>query len=151
MFGNDFFTNSESCDMISKFTFVMQLQVTHIKRAREAHQITAAVLHALLIDAYNEAARDVPLDEWIEERSKESPTFYYWLTVLNLEILLLEFMRAVRQGQFDMFKESLKRMAPWFFLFDHPNYGRWLSVHIQDLEELPEKAPGVHKEFLASK
>lgn len=36
---------------------------------------------------------------------------------------------------------------PWFFIFDHHNYARWSSVHIEDLEKLPFTAPDVHKDF----
>ncbi|CAG9821995.1 unnamed protein product [Phaedon cochleariae] len=62
-----------------------------------------------------------------------------------------EAMMKLRQGDFDLFRETLKQMAPWYFLFDHQNYARYLTVHIQDLEELPSKAPDIHKEFLLKK
>lgn len=33
------------------------------------------------------------------------------------------------------------------FSFHHPNYARWLTVHIADLESLSTNAPDVHAEF----
>ncbi|KAK3921569.1 DNA primase [Frankliniella fusca] len=125
------------------------LKVTHIKRAREIHQITAAVLHSLLIEEYSRCQPngDVELSEWITLTSKDSPTFKFWLTVLNLEILLLDFVRSVRLGNFSGFKDALKGMAPWFFLFNHPNYARWLPVHILDLEQLQHTCPHVYECF----
>ena len=40
--------------------------------------------------------------------------------------------------------ESLQCLAPLFFSSDHIKYARWVSVHIQDLKELPDT---VYKEF----
>jgi len=124
--------------------------VTHIKRAREIHQITASVLYSLAQDEYKHRNPDeeISFENWLEESAKESPTFKYWLTILNLQILLLSFVRSVRLGNFIDFKESMKQMMPWFFLFDHQNYSRWLSVHILDLEQLETTAPEIHSKFL---
>ncbi|KAE8739201.1 hypothetical protein FOCC_FOCC015307 [Frankliniella occidentalis] len=125
------------------------LKVTHIKRAREVHQVTAAVLHTLLIEEYNSHPHeDIEFEQWIDERAKNSPTFLFWFTLLNLEIMLLDFVRSVRLGQYNNFKDALKAMVPWFFVFDHTNYARWLPVHIFDLEQLENTCPNVHKSFL---
>ena len=34
--------------------------------------------------------------------------------------------------------QTLKELVPYFFALDHPNYARWMSVHIHDLQSLPE-------------
>ena len=81
-------------------------------------------------------------------KSKENPTFFFWLTLLNLEILLLEFVRSVRQGNNEKYKDCLRRMLPWFFILDRQNYARWLAVHWADLEDLEKTVPAVHEEFL---
>ncbi|KAE8740709.1 hypothetical protein FOCC_FOCC013765, partial [Frankliniella occidentalis] len=91
------------------------MKVTHIKRAREAHQITAAVLHCLLMEEFTNShpeGGDIELQQWIDERVKLSPTFLFWFTLLNLEIMLLDFVRSVRLGHYSNFKEALKAMAP---------------------------------------
>ena len=31
---------------------------------------------------------------------------------------------------------------------DHPNYSRWLSVHVKDLVELEATAPAIYRTFL---
>ena len=68
---------------------------------------------------------------------KKSPTFHYWDTVLHLELLGLTFIRSHRDKNFPLYVESLKALVPWFFALDHPNYSRWIPVHIRDVESLP--------------
>ncbi|CAG9769504.1 unnamed protein product [Ceutorhynchus assimilis] len=126
-------------------------KVTHILRARRMHQISAATLYSLLIDAHENEETDKTLHDWIDEKSKSSPMFKYWFMVLNLQILLLTFVRSVRSADFVIFKQSLKNMIPWYFLFSHYHYSRWLSVHIKDLEELQHKAPDVYEQFRLGK
>jgi len=48
-----------------------------VKRAREIHQVTAAVLHTLLKEAFEQDDPDpkCSLERWVIERSKSNPTF----------------------------------------------------------------------------
>ena len=34
-------------------------------------------------------------------------------------------------------------MPAWFFALNHSNYAQWLPIHVRDMLELGEKAPGV--------
>jgi hypothetical protein len=123
------------------------LKVSHVKKSRTAHEITAAALYMLVDQAHTANSPDVSFETWVNEQATKIPMFRYWLTLLNLETLLLSFVRSLREGKYNLFRECLKQMLPWFFLFDHPNYARWLSVHVADLELLPTSAPDVHAEF----
>lgn len=123
------------------------LKVTHVTKARGLHQVTACALYQLLRDAYLANSSDGSMEAWIVGKAALSPTFLFWLTVLNLQVILLSFVRSLREGNYILFKTSLKKMIPWFFLFDHTNYSRWLPVHMKDLEELPTKAPDVDMQF----
>ena len=38
-------------------------------------------------------------------------------------------------------------MLPWFFVLNHTNYGRWLPVHLRDMNALQQTAPGVFLQF----
>ena len=39
-------------------------------------------------------------------------------------------------------------MAPWFFVWDHTNYARWLPIHLKDMTDLCRKHPTVYEQFL---
>ena len=102
----------------------------------------------LLHEAYAENNTGEEMENWINQRESASPTFNFGTWVLKLITLLLSFVRSIREGNYENFKESLKRMLPWFLVFDHTHYSRWLSVHVKDLEELNKTAIGVHEEFM---
>ena len=74
----------------------------------------------------------------------KTPTFHYWDTILNMEILGLIFVRAHKEQDFPLYVESLKALVPWFFALDHQNYARWIPVHTRDMESVPTS---IHKEF----
>ena len=73
------------------------------------------------------------------------------LKSLFLEIVLLLYVRAIRDGNFRLYLESLTKIIPWMFALDHIDYSRWLPVHIQDMLLLADKHPGVLAEFSAGK
>ena len=53
----------------------------------------------------------------------------------------------MREGNFKLFVKILISLVKWFSIFDHYNYARWLSVHIQDLLSLPITCPQLYQEF----
>ena len=133
-------------------------------KTRHAHEVTPACLYALIRRAYtdystsvganqNEADEEVALffQEWCSMQANKCVHFDYWMKTLSLELLLLVFIRSIREGNFDMYVESLAEIVIWFFALDHTHYSRWLSVHIRDMMMLSEKQPGVLAEFKAGK
>jgi len=136
------------------------ISVSHVTKTRHAHQVTAACIHILLHCVYDEYKLDISavsnadvlsLDEWCELRARQCVHFQYWLTTFSLEILLLLYIRAIREGNFKLYLESLSNIAPWMFALDHTHYSRWLPVHIRDMFLLSEKHPAILAEFLAGK
>ncbi|KAE8741792.1 hypothetical protein FOCC_FOCC012681 [Frankliniella occidentalis] len=123
------------------------LKVHHIKKSRAAHEATAAALYILLEKAHTELCdTEATMSEWAQEQV-DSPTFYFWWTVLKLELLLLSFVGSLRSSTYDRYLSSIKQMLPHFFSWDKINYARWLTVHLKDLLELPHTAPDVHSAF----
>ena len=53
----------------------------------------------------------------------------------------------MREGNFKLFVKILISLVKCFFIFDHYNYARWLSVHIQDLLSLPITRPQLYQDF----
>jgi hypothetical protein len=111
-------------------------------------------LHLLLQQSYDEYKASMPdgqafrqFAQWCEQRCTESPQFQYWLTVMEFQMLLLTFIRSLRQRDFKMYKDSLCHIIPWFFALDHQNYARWLSVHARDMEMLHSTHPDMANHF----
>ena len=77
--------------------------------------------------------------------------FDYWLKTLSLEVLLLVYIRSLREGNFELYVQSLTQIMLWMFALDHTHYSRWLSVHIRDMMNLTDKHPDVLAELKSGK
>lgn len=120
------------------------LSAAHVTRTRHAHQLTVCALSKLMKMAFEqyqmscEIVGETPmsLDEWKTTTAASSPTFHFWCLIMDLQVLLLVFLSALRNGDFRLYLQSMKKMAPVFFALDHQNYARWLPVHIKDMMNL---------------
>ena len=129
-----------------------EMYYSHVKRKRYAHQVTAASLHILQQTAYQtycttveESESRLSFTEWYSRmNSQNHPQFYYWATVLELELLLNMYIRSLREGKFDLYIDALNQLIPWLFALDHVHYARWLPVHIRDMVTLKTMHPSVY-------
>ena len=133
------------------------IKVHHVARTKYAHQVTASSLHILMGAAYARYTTEhddhevLSFGQWVEQQCSTSPMFLYWKDTLDLELLVLSFVRSVREGDFQLYVASMKKLIPWCFALDHTHYARWLTVHIKDMETLPTRLPQVYTEFDAGK
>ena len=125
------------------------IRVSHVTKTRHAHQVTAAAIHTLLHRTYDEHTSEsttieeavMSFEEWCATRAQRSTHFDYRLKTLLLEILLLLYIRALREGDSQLYVEALTKVVPWMFVLDHTHYARWLPVHIRDMMILDEEHP----------
>ena len=116
-------------DIASSGTANSFSHASHVTKTRHAHQVTAASLFTLLQQAYiNECTfddtdaiqPDSPLfEEWCVRRANACVHFNFWLKTLSLELLLLRYIRSLREGNFKLYVESLTQIMPWMFALDH--------------------------------
>ena len=92
------------------------LKSSHVKRARYAHTVTCSTLWTLLHQAFDAYKEEDPyplsFEDWCIRHRESHPQFDYWYTVWKVELLLLAFVRSLREGNF----HSLSALAPWLFL-----------------------------------
>ena len=126
------------------------LKASHVTRTRRAHQVTACALYDLLKNAYvaytSELAEDenvLSFNDWCSSRAKTCPHFNFWSIILQLEIDLLIYVRAIRISDFHLYVDALSNIVPWFFPLDHTHYARWIPVHIRDMIALHTTHPDV--------
>ena len=146
-------------DIASSGTANSFIHAKHVTKTRHAHQVTAASLYTLLQQAYNEECisddKDVmppislSFEEWCIQQAKASVHFDYWHKTLSLQLLVLRYIRSIREGNFQLYVESLTQIMPWMFALDHTHYSRWLSVHIRDMMTLADRHPAVLAEFMS--
>ena len=86
-------------------------------------------------------------EKWMNEKANESLMFRYWNMIFDLQILILQFLRSERERNFNLYVDVLNSSMKYIFAFNHYNYARWLSLHVDDLLKLEYTCPDVYKEF----
>ena len=87
------------------------LKGNHPKRCRYEHQVSCASLSFLLKESYEHIKVKQDMKDVSEQKSK-SAMFYYWHVIIDLEALLLMFVKSVRMGNFGMFISCLEQIDP---------------------------------------
>lgn len=124
------------------------IKSSHIKRARYAHEVSLTALNIVLFEQFKSDPDDNgEYFEWIDKKRKESVQFEYWVTVMELESILLQFIKTLRTADFDEYVKLLEQMCPWYLATDHTHYGRWLPIMVADMKKLKVKHPDVYSEF----
>ena len=125
------------------------VDVNYIHKARYSVQpsVVSIYIYICLKKAHKISNSVLPLFSWAEERSSSSRMFKYWMLIMKFQINYLVFIRFMREGSFKLFVKILISLVKCFFIFDHCNYARWLSVQIQDLLSLPITCPQLYQEF----
>ena len=130
------------------------LKASHVSRTSHAHQVTVAALYILMDKAYktyregvDEGEEPKSFSDWRKQAELEGPQFYYWSLTLHFQLTILIFVRSLREGNFQLYKDACKSLAPWFFALDRTHYARWLPVHIRDMECLETEIPAIAAEF----
>jgi len=134
------------------------LKATSVTHTRRAHQVTASSLYVLLTKSYTSykeslepEADVVSFSDWCLKKVASFPQFHVWYLTLQLELLLLAFVRSFQEANFELYIEALSKMVPWFFSLDHTNYARWLPIHLRYMNCLNDVAPDVAVQFQQGK
>ena len=134
------------------------LKAASVTRTRRAHQITTSSLYALLTKSYqcykDGLEQEEPVasfSDWCLKKVATVPQFHFSYLTLQLELLLLVFVRSLREANFELYLDSLSKMVPWLFGLDHTHYARWLPIHLRDMYRLQDFAPDVALHFKQGK
>jgi len=119
-----------------------------IKRSRYCLQVSVVVIYKLLREAHVKSESSMSEFEWLDEISKTSEMCFYWKMIINFQIKLLVFIRAIREGNFKLYLEVLFELLPWFFALDRYNYARWATINWFDLVLLEKRCPNEYQNLL---
>ena len=59
-------------------------------------------------------------------RAKNGTMSGFWMSYIDLTCLLLDFLRASREGNWDLHLTLIKELIPWCFAYSKTNYLRYL-------------------------
>ena len=131
-------------DIASSGTAESYLSVTSVTGTRQAHQITACSLYKPLKKAYHDycseesSIPDTTIEDWCKQRGKKIPQFQLWILVLVMELTIITLVRSFREGDFNLYREALSELAPYFFANNNVSYARWIPIHFLDMISLEQ-------------
>ena len=79
------------------------------------------------------------LETFVKEECDKSANFTFWWKYMDMVSTLLMFTRAQRDGLWDLYLFSFKKMIPFFFLYDHYNYARWGVIYAAQMMQIPDE------------
>ena len=73
----------------------------------------------------------------------------FWVSYIELVELLLNLLRASREGNWPLHLASIRAIIPWCFAYDRTNYARYLPWYLDNMLSLPHTHPEVHRQLQA--
>ena len=101
-----------------------------------------------LKDTAKERNNDLEPFQWLNEMAEKSELCLFWKQVMEFDFHILLLIRSIRESNFTLFVETLRKVIKWYFVYDHYNYARWLSVHIFDLLMLHVAQPDTYQSMM---
>ena len=77
----------------------------------------------------------------VYKREDNGPMKSFCNSYLEMVSLLLRLIRATLEGNWSLHLDSIRRMLPWYFTYDHTNYARYLPVYLVQMMLLPDTHP----------
>ena len=103
----------------------------HIKRSRYTHQVSVAAFTIMKRKAYNQYSTEAwakgqglvkTFEKWSADCIEKYPMFFFWQLVIDFQLLLMRFIRSLREGDFELQVQVCDELGDWAFAFDRPNY-----------------------------
>ena len=78
------------------------------------------------------------------------PTACNWSSFFQMVQTLLDFARSIKLGDWKLHLQSTENMLPWMFAYDRPNYARFLTYYLVNMQKFPEAHPSIHPSAIRS-
>lgn len=93
---------------------------------------------AILLENLSSKRFSEVISSFIQTIVEKNHTSQFWWNYIEMVGILLQFIRAQRDGLWELHKFAFSRMLPFFFRYDHTNYARWGSIYLAEMEQIPE-------------
>jgi len=80
-------------------------------------------------------------------RTSNGPLSTFWMSYMDMINLMLDTIRASREGNWDLHLAFIRSIIPWCFAYDHCNYSHYFPV--SQMSNLQQQYPGIKDEFVA--
>lgn len=85
---------------------------------------------------------------WNHFKDSMTVTGKYWCMYIDMVCILKEYIYAERVGDWMEHLNSVRKMLPYTVSAKHTKYMVCLPLYLKDMEELPQKHPEIHANFI---
>lgn len=85
---------------------------------------------------------------WNNFKDSMTVTGKYWCMYIDMVCILKEYIHAKRAGDWMKHLSSVRKMLPYTVSAKHTKYMVCLPLYLKDMEELPQKHPETHANFM---
>ena len=86
-----------------------------------------------LMEALDEE-NNITMMEKVDNEFSDFPNFVFWQAYMKMLEILLDFIRANRDGYWSLQLSSFAAILPWMTIYDHTNYARWGPVYLGEMK-----------------
>ena len=97
------------------------IDLRSIKRARYCVQMILCVLYMKLEDAVSECGSTLEPFDWLNQQTANNEMCFYWKMMMEFQMQILMLVRSIRESNFKLYVEVLRKVIRWYFVFDHFN------------------------------
>ena len=134
-------------EMIKGNVLQLSSKVAEVFKNRCDHDDICGAVTGLVEALEDEALQDQV--KRFDQQFSSNPNYTYWTNYLKMVEVLLDFIRANRDGNWELHLDAFTAMLPWMTIYDHTNYARWGPVYLADMKGLPITAPEIYAEFMS--
>lgn len=69
----------------------------------------------------------------------------FWMSYLHIVEILLNLLRASREGNWELHLSIVRKIIPWCFAHDNLSYAHYLSRYVSEVSHLEEENPEAFK------
>ena len=103
-------------------------------------------MNSLEADSVHQLLKDY--ENYVKMKCRGNYMYAFWTSYLEMVQLLLLFLRATREGNWELHLSSIRDMIPWFFSYGRINYSRYLPIYYLEMIDLQTTHPFVHGHLL---
>ena len=85
---------------------------------------------------------------WLHSMLYNANLFKFARDCVKFVMCILMFIRASREGDWNLYLESLKALAKYFFAHDRLNYAQMVPLYLAQMHRLKIDDPDIHHEFM---
>ena len=75
------------------------------------------------------------------------PMALFWNSFIKMVQILLDYIKSIRTGDWDLHLQASERMLAWFHAYDRVNYSRHFTYNWAAQQKLRDKHPEIYQEF----